>query len=194
MKKIFVATGNPNKVLEFKEITDDLGLEIQYVCPKDFNDNSEPIEDGLTYKDNSYIKAKYWYDKYHLPTIADDSGIEIDFYDGKPGIHSARWMKELSYKERNKKITEEMKDSNNRKASFHCAITYIENDKVSQYEGVVYGNIAKNIKGDKGFGYDPIFITEGQSLTNGELGDDFKKKYSHRALALKKWAKDYEEK
>lgn len=194
MKKILVATGNPNKVIEFKEITDDLGLDIEYVCPKDFNDDSEPNENGNTYKENSYIKAKYYYDKYHLPTIADDSGIEIDFYDGKPGIHSARWMKELSYKDRNTKITEEMKNSSNRGASFHCAITYIENDIVKQYEGIVKGSIADSIKGDKGFGYDPIFITDGQTLSNGELGDDFKKKYSHRALALRKWAKDYEEK
>lgn len=194
MKKILVATGNPHKVIEFKEITDDLGLDIEYVCPKDFNDDSEPDENGNSYKENSYIKAKYYYDKYHLPTIADDSGIEIDFYDGKPGIYSSRWMHELSYKDKNSKILEEMKDSNNRGASFHCAITYIENDNVKQYEGIVHGHIANKIQGDKGFGYDPIFISDGQELSNGQLGDDFKKKYSHRALALRKWAEDYEEK
>lgn len=192
MEKILIATGNPHKVSEFKEILEVLDINVELVSPKDLGEYSEPVENGNSYAENSYIKAKYYYDLYHLPTLADDSGIEIDFYDGKPGIYSARFLSDLSYKDRNAHIINEMKDSDNRGAKFKCYVTYIKDDKVSNYEGIVEGSIAFDAKGDEGFGYDPIFIPKGESKSNAQLGQDYKNRYCHRAIALQKWAKDYE--
>ena len=188
MKKILIATSNAHKVKEVKDIFDSLNFSVQLLTPKDLdpNNSNEPIEDGNSFKDNSYIKAKFYYDLYHMPTIADDSGICIDFYDGKPGIYSARWLKELSYKEKNIKITSELEGSNNRGAQFVCGITYIDDNQTLYFEGVLNGSIAFKPQGEEGFGYDPIFIIDGQSKTTAELGEEFKKYNSHRALALRK--------
>lgn len=194
MRKIFIATGNAHKISEFREIFDTLGLEAELVSPKDFNDDSEPVENGSTYKENSYIKARFYYDKYHLPTLADDSGIEIDFFDGQPGIHSARFLPGMSYPERNDYICDKMKDSDNRGASFHCVVTYIdEKGEARFHEGVVKGSIAREPKGIEGFGYDPIFITDGYDKTNALMGQEFKNSHSHRAIALRKWVEDLED-
>ena len=194
MKTIMIATGNPHKVKEFKEIFDVFELEINLVSPKDYNDDSEPIEDGNSYKENSLIKAKFFYDKYHIPTLADDSGIEIDFYDGKPGIYSARFLKDMSYEEKNIYITNEMKGSNNRGARFMCCVTYIENDEIYSFEGILNGTISDVPVGDEGFGYDPIFIPNGYNTTNAVLGQEFKNTHCHRAIALRKWADFFENK
>ena len=194
MKKILIATSNAHKVKEVKDIFDSLNFSVQLLTPKDLdpNNSNEPIEDGKSFKDNSYIKAKFYYDLYHMPTIADDSGICIDFYDGKPGIYSARWLKELSYKEKNIKITSELEGSNNRGAQFVCGITYIDDNQTLYFEGVLNGSIAFKPQGEEGFGYDPIFIIDGQSKTTAELGEEFKKYNSHRALALRKLVEYFE--
>ncbi len=194
MKKILIATSNAHKVKEVKDIFDSLNFEVELITPKDLDpiNLNEPVEDGNSFKENSYIKAKYYYDLYHMPTIADDSGICIDFYDGKPGIYSARWLKELSYKEKNIKITEELKNSTNRGAQFVCGITYIDDSQSLYFEGVLKGSIADTPCGTEGFGYDPIFIIDGQSKTTAELGEEFKKYNSHRALALRKLVEYFE--
>lgn len=194
MKKILIATSNAHKVKEVKDIFDSLNFKVELITPRDLDPNlkDEPIEDGDSFKANSYIKAKFYYDLYHMPTIADDSGICIDFYDGKPGIYSARWLSNLSYKEKNEKITSELKGSNNRGGQFVCGITYIDNDETLYFEGVLNGSIADTPQGIEGFGYDPIFIIDGQTKTTAQLGEDFKKYNSHRALALRKLVEYFE--
>lgn len=193
MKKLMVATSNQHKVMEFKEIFELFGLtDIELVCPKDFNDDSEPIEDGNSFFDNSLIKAKFYFDKYHMPTLADDSGISIDYFDGKPGIYSARFLPGMNYAEKNEYIVNELKGSDNRGAQFTCVVTYIEeNGTVHQYEGIVEGTIAQKPEGNGGFGYDPIFVPNGQDKCVGLLGQDFKNHYSHRSIALKKFVDEY---
>ena len=195
MKKILIATSNAHKVKEVKDIFDSLNFDVELFTPKDLDpsNHNEPVEDGNSFKENSYIKAKFYYDLYHMPTIADDSGICIDFYDGKPGIYSARWLKELSYKEKNIKITNELRGSKNKGAQFVCGITYIDNEQTLYFEGILKGSIADKPCGEEGFGYDPIFIIDGQTKTTAQLGEDFKKYNSHRALALGKLV-DYFEK
>ena len=195
MKKILIATSNAHKVSEVKDILASLNYEVDLITPKHLangKDIGEPVEDGSTFKENSYKKAKFYYDLFKMPTIADDSGICIDFYDGKPGIYSARWLSELSYKDKNNKICDEMKDSTNRGAQFVCGITYIDDNGVSYYEGVINGQIAKMPMGEEGFGYDPIFVQEGQTLSTAQLGEEYKKYNSHRALALRKMVEDFE--
>ncbi len=195
MKKILIATSNAHKVSEVKDILASLNYEVDLITPKQLangKDIGEPVEDGSTFKENSYKKAKFYYDLFKMPTIADDSGICIDFYDGKPGIYSARWLSKLSYKDKNNKICDEMKDSTNRGAQFVCGITYIDDNGVSYYEGVINGQIAKMPMGEEGFGYDPIFVQEGQTLSTAQLGEEYKKYNSHRALALRKMVEDFE--
>lgn len=195
MKKILIATSNAHKVSEVKDILASLNFDVDLVTPKQMaegKDLGEPIEDGNTFKENSYKKAKFYYDLFKMPTIADDSGICIDFYDGKPGIHSARWLSELSYKDKNEKICNEMKGSDNRGAQFVCGITYIDEDGVRYYEGVIKGKIADAPMGLEGFGYDPIFVQDGQTKSTALLGEEYKKYNSHRALALRKMVEDFE--
>ncbi len=107
-------------------------------------------------------------------------------------LYSARWLSNLSYKEKNEKITSELKGSNNRGGQFVCGITYIDNDETLYFEGVLNGSIADTPQGIEGFGYDPIFIIDGQTKTTAQLGEDFKKYNSHRALALRKLVEYFE--
>lgn len=191
MDKLFIASNNKDKIAEIKEILSQNNIEIELVTPSSFDDHDEPIEDGKSFEENAYIKAKYYHDKYHLPTIADDSGISIDFFDGKPGIHSARFLQPLNYVEKNDFILYLMRNTNNRKASFIADLCYIdENDKASHYLGINEGEIARHQAGNEGFGYDPIFLIPKYNKTEAELGNDYKNANSHRAKALKKWIED----
>lgn len=188
MRKIFIATGNVNKIKEFKEIFDSMGLDIELVSPTDFNDKSEPIENGTTYAQNATIKAKYYYDKYHLPTFADDSGMEVEFLNNFPGIYSARFMASYSYKDKNDAIIRILEDAPNRNAAFICVISYIdENGEIHEFEGINKGTIAYEQKGSDGFGFDPIFVIPEFNKTEAELGLTYKNKYSHRAIATNKF-------
>lgn len=192
MNKLFVATSNQNKIFEFKKIFDENKIDVELVSPKDFNDTSDPIEDGNTFEENAIIKAKFYYDKYKLPTIADDSGMCIDFFNGFPGIYSARFMNKYSYHEKNELIIKALDGIDNRKATFNCVVAYIDiNGKVNSFEGINEGTIAYKEAGSEGFGYDPIFIIPEFNKTEAELGYAYKNKYSHRAKALNKFIEFY---
>lgn len=192
MNKLFVATSNQNKIFEFKKIFDENKIDVELVSPKDFNDTSDPIEDGNTFEENAIIKAKFYYDKYKLPTIADDSGMCIDFFNGFPGIYSARFMNKYSYHEKNELIIKALDGIDNRKATFNCVVAYIDiNGNINSFEGINEGTIAYKETGSEGFGYDPIFIIPEFNKTEAELGYAYKNKYSHRAKALNKFIEFY---
>lgn len=192
MTKLFVATSNQNKIYEFNKIFSENNIEVELVCPKDFNDFSEPIEDGKTFEDNAILKAKYFYDKYKLPTLADDSGMCIDFFNGFPGIYSARFMKNYTYHEKNELIIKALDGIDDRAATFNCVVAYIDkNGNVNTFEGINSGTIAYKEAGNEGFGYDPIFIIPEYNKTEAELGYAYKNKYSHRAKALNKFIEYY---
>ena len=135
MEKLFVATSNAHKLEEIAKILKLYGIERDLVCPKTFNDNDEPIEDGKTFKDNALIKARYWFNKYKIPTIADDSGITIKFFNDFPGIYSARFMQNSSYYEKNSWILQGMQGVDERDAAFHCVIAYITDNEEKTFEG-----------------------------------------------------------
>ena len=188
IKKLFVGSNNQNKINEIKEIFKLNSFDIEIICPKNFNDNNEPIEDGLSFKENSYIKAKHYYDLYRMPCIGEDSGITIDYFNGFPGIHSKRFLGTLSDYEKNEYILKLMKDVKTRKASFHTCICYIDNDGNDYYfEGINNGEISLKQSGDEGFGYDPIFLIPEYNKTEAELGLAYKNKNSHRSKALNKF-------
>lgn len=188
MKKLFVATSNAHKLEEIREILKLYGIERELVCPASFDDHDEPIEDGKSFKDNALIKARYWFNKYHLPTIADDSGLTIHFFNEFPGIYSARFMQNYSYFEKNSWILKGMKNESDREAKFHCVIAYINENTEECFEGILQGEIADSIKGEHGFGYDPIFFLPELNKTTSELSPEEKNRLSHRSLALRKWA------
>lgn len=188
MEKLFVATSNAHKLEEIREILKLYGIERELVCPASFDDYDEPIEDGKSFKDNALIKARYWFNKYHLPTIADDSGLTIHFFNEFPGIYSARFMQNYSYFEKNSWILKGMKNESDREAKFHCVIAYINENTEECFEGILQGEIADSIKGEHGFGYDPIFFLPELNKTTSELSPEEKNRLSHRSLALRKWA------
>lgn len=188
MEKLFVATSNAHKLEEIREILKLYGIERELVCPASFDDHDEPVEDGKSFKDNALIKARYWFNKYHLPTIADDSGLTIHFFNEFPGIYSARFMQNYSYFEKNSWILKGMKNESDREAKFHCVIAYINENTEECFEGILQGEIADSIKGEHGFGYDPIFFLPELNKTTSELSPEEKNRLSHRSMALRKWA------
>lgn len=191
MDKLFVATNNSHKLKEIRDILNDFNIQFDLVCPKDFNLNQEPIEDGLTFEENAFIKAQYYHDLVNLPTIADDSGISIDYFANNPSIHSARFLGDTTYNEKLNYILKLMDGVNNRKAHFNCVLAYIDKDgNKKSYHGQIDGMIADSIRGKNGFGYDPIFCYGNNSMTNAELPYGSKNEFSHRYIVLKKWVED----
>ena len=190
IKNLLIGTNNKGKLREIRSL---LPKYINIYSTVGFKLNS-PKEDGKTFKENSLIKSKYFSLKSNLICLADDSGLEVDLLNKRPGIFSARWggrkgdfnkaikkvYKELSKVEKNwqqKKV----------KARFICAlsISYL-NKKIACVQGKVEGHISSVPKGKNGFGYDPIFIPLGKSKTFGEMKASQKYKMDHRFDAFKK--------
>ncbi len=195
MIKILVATKNKGKIKEIREILKTLPIKI-IELPEDDEDTVK--EDGETYLENALKKAQYYANKYKLPTLSDDSGLEIDALGGAPGINSARFLNEkTSFDEKMKKILELLKDNPNRKARFRTvAVLYLPREKkYFTTEGIVEGEIleAPEKKEGSGFGYDPIFKPIGFDKSFSMLGKEIKNKISHRSKALDKMKKIIEE-
>lgn len=185
-KKILIATNNPGKFKELKEI---LPKKIKYFKPRDFN-LKEPIENGKTFKANAKIKSLFAAKKTGIICISDDSGLEVDSLNKRPGIFSARWAgPSKDFNIAIKKIYNLLKKKNklNSKARFVCAISIAFPDgKSFEYQGKVEGNISFPAKGKKGFRYDPIFVANGDSKTFAEISKKKKNKTSHRFKAFSK--------
>ena len=186
--EIVVATKNKGKIKEIKEVLK--GIDAEILSIDEIGLEIEVEEDGRTYSENAAKKAVEVAKRTRKTALADDSGLEIDALNGKPGINSSRFAGvDADDRERNLKILEMMKDVPHEKrgARFRCVIAIAEpNGKSYTCEGVCEGEIAESIRGDKGFGYDPIFIIPEYGKTFGELGPEVKDKISHRAKALKK--------
>ncbi len=190
MKTIFIASNNAHKIYEIGEILHKKGFEAKLICPRDFDDHEEPVEDGNTYWENAYKKASFWYEKYGYPTLADDSGISIKYFGWRPNIYSSRFLAEYGDEGKNYKVLEMMEGVKDREAVFEAVICYIENGEVKYYHGENRGEIALEARGTEGFGYDPIFLIPAYGKTEAELGNDYKNENSHRARALEKWVND----
>lgn len=185
--KIVIATNNQGKVKEFKQMLEPLGYEP--VSLRDEGIEIEVQEDGETFAENAHIKAQAVYDICHCPVLADDSGLEIEFLGGAPGIYSARYAGEdATDKERCDKILSELEgvDESLRGARFACAI-YCILDEEHEYSvlGTFNGFIGTEPMGENGFGYDPIFMVD-EKTSVAMLDDEEKNKISHRAVALQK--------
>ena len=190
IKKLLIGTNNKGK---FKEIKDLLPKHIKTFSTYSYNLKS-PKENGNTFKENSLIKSKYFSKKTKMFCIADDSGLEIDILNKRPGIFSARWGgKNSDFKKAIKKVYRELakKDKNWKnkmiKARFICALSISFLDKkIICVRGKVEGSISQKPKGINGFGYDPIFIPNKENKTFGEMSSLKKYKIDHRFQAFKK--------
>jgi len=188
--KILVGTNNIGKL---KEIRDLLPKNLEIYSTSDFKIKS-PIENGKTFEENSLIKAKYFSKKSKMICLSDDSGLEIDYLNGAPGIYSARWGgKKGDFVKAMKRVFKELERKNKNwktrkiKARFICALTiYGPNQKTISSIGKIEGHISSFIKGNNGFGYDPIFIPIGKKITFGEMKASKKYKMDHRFKAFKK--------
>lgn len=184
--KIIFASNNKNKLSELKQILSPFGYEI--VSQSEAGINIEVEENGKTFEENSFIKAKAIYDITESAVIADDSGLEVDYLNKAPGVYSHRYAGEnATDKDRCEKILSELNDvpNENRTARFVCVICYIDgNGKEMLLRGECEGFIGKEMRGNNGFGYDPIFMIGDKSFA--EISSEEKNKISHRANALKK--------
>ncbi|MBR1654055.1 MAG: RdgB/HAM1 family non-canonical purine NTP pyrophosphatase [Clostridia bacterium] len=187
---IIIASNNQGKIREFKKMLEPMGYTV--LSQSEAGINLEVEETGTTFKENATLKAEAIYKLKNTPVLADDSGIEVEFLNMEPGIYSARYMGLDSDEARRNCILEKMQgvEENKRKARFVCCICYIDENGNKKYaEGYWNGKIAEEARGENGFGYDPIFIPDGENITSAEMLPDDKNQKSHRAQALKKLKK-----
>lgn len=190
--RIIFATGNENKMREIREILGDLGLEI--VSMKEAGISVDIVEDGETFEENAMIKAEAVSKLCDDIVLADDSGLEVDYLDKAPGVYSARFMGEdTSYDIKNQAIIDKLEGvpKEKRTARFVCAIAAVlPSGKKISTRGTIEGMIGYEIKGENGFGYDPIFYVEELGCTTAEISPEEKNKVSHRGNALRVMRKE----
>ena len=184
---IIIASNNQGKIREFKKMLEPMGYTV--LSQSEAGIDLEVEETGTTFKENATLKAEAIYNLKHTSVLADDSGLEVEFLNMEPGIYSARYMGLDSDEAKRKCILEKMQgvEESKRTARFVCCICYIDENGNKKYaEGYWNGKIAQEEKGNNGFGYDPIFIPDGENVTSAEMTPEDKNSKSHRALALKK--------
>lgn len=186
--ELLIATHNQGKLREWQNLLDGLPLTLRTL--RDFPDCPEAIESGVTFADNARIKAEFYRDYTRLPTLADDSGLEVDALDNAPGVFSARFGDlDFTDAERSRYLLAQLHDvpHQTRAARFVCAITLAvpSSNHIETFSGVCEGSIAVSPRGIQGFGYDPIFIPDGHTQTFAELEAEIKNRISHRARAAR---------
>ena len=188
--KVLIATNNPGKLREIREIL--ASTEIQVISLSEIGASGEPIEDADTFEGNALIKATYFAKETGLPTIADDSGLCFAAHDGAPGVQSARFAGlEGSDKKNNSLLLEKLKDvpDENRTAHFACAMVCVRADgKTLSTSGQCEGVILRKLRGENGFGYDPLFYVPDLEMTFAQLPAEQKHAISHRGKALRAMA------
>lgn len=178
------ATNNPNKLKEVRHIANN---KFNIVGIDEFGITEELPETQNTLEGNALQKAKYLYEKISKNCFADDTGLEVEALNGRPGIFSARYAGEgKSSIDNIKKLLNELKDCSNRSAQFRTVVALILNGKEYLFEGIIKGKIIDELKGENGFGYDPVFVPLGFEKTFAELPLNIKNTISHRAQAFEK--------
>ncbi|ABJ68297.1 XTP/dITP diphosphatase [Pediococcus pentosaceus] len=183
--EILIATKNDGKLKEFKQIFEQKGIVVKSL--KDINDDVEIVENGLSFEENARLKADGYAKSIGIPVLADDSGLEIDALNGRPGIFSARYAGDHNDAANNAKVLSELGGipDEKRTATFHSTVVVRKPDGS---ELVANGNLRGRIlavpRGDNGFGYDPLFFVEAKNKTLAEMTREEKNKISHRALAI----------
>ncbi|MEW6654740.1 MAG: RdgB/HAM1 family non-canonical purine NTP pyrophosphatase [Bacteroidota bacterium] len=182
--KVIFATQNLGKAQEVKNLFE--GTKIEIVSLADLGNDIEIEETGTTFYDNAFIKAKAIYDIYKTPVVSDDSGLEIEQLDGRPGVYSARYAGEsCSFDDNNRKVIEELKSfTQPHRAKFVSQALYYDGVETIAFTGELHGRIIDEPKGNFGFGYDPIFIPDCFTNTLAELMIEEKNIISHRGKSF----------
>ena len=182
MAYIVAATANAHKVDEYRKLLEGQNVELKSLL--DYPGFPGVEENGRSFIENAGIKALAACKYCDVPAFADDSGLEVEALDGRPGIYSARYAP--TDKERIARLLDEMKGQTNRRARFVCAIAIaINGEVIESFEGEIKGTIVDAPRGESGFGYDPVFQPDGYDQTFGEMAPDLKNRISHRANAFK---------
>ena len=183
MELIF-ATHNENKVIEIKNL---IQKNIKLLSLSDIGFKDEIVEDGKSLHENSLIKAKYIKSKYGMNCFADDTGLEVQSLNNEPGVYSSRYAGYPINSNNNiKKLLENLSGFNNKNARFRTVISLIISKNIFSFEGIINGKIIHEIRGNSGFGYDPVFIPSGYNKTLAELSLKEKNTISHRSIAINK--------
>jgi XTP/dITP diphosphohydrolase len=185
IQKIVLATNNRHKISEIQAITPS---SLQWISLSEANILNELPETSATIEGNSMQKAAYAFSRTQLPTLAEDTGLEVEALDGAPGVYSARYAGENATSEENiEKLLFALDKIKNRKARFKTVITFQTFEKVIQFEGIIAGEITEIRKGGNGFGYDSVFIPAGFNHTFAEMEPAQKRELSHRQRAFVKF-------
>jgi len=183
--RLVIASHNPGKVREIRELVLPFGVEVVSAGELGL---PEPEETGDTFAANAALKARAAADAAGLPALADDSGLVVPALDGAPGIYSARWAgpsKDFSLAMQ--RVQTALGDNPDRRAAFVCVLAVAwPGDRLRDFEGQVDGSLVWPPRGDRGFGYDPMFLPAGGRLTFGEMAPDAKHAISHRAIAFRR--------
>jgi len=182
--KICFATQNINKTTEVNRLLAD---RFDVINLLELNFLEDIPETETTLEGNSRLKARFSFEKFGMPSFADDSGLEVDALDGSPGVFSARYAGgERSDISNMRKLLQNLEGKTNRNAQFKTVITLMWAQGEKQFTGIIKGKIVHEMKGDFGFGYDPIFVPDGYDCTFAEMSREQKNNISHRAIAVKK--------
>ncbi len=183
--KILIASQNQHKIEEIKAFLD---FKVELISMSEMGIDVDIPETGQTLSENSLLKAQYLANKFDLPCLADDSGLEVEALNGAPGVFSARYAGEEKDDQKNMDLLlDNLRDLENKNARFVTVLTFHLNGEFHQFEGEIKGRIISNKRGNQGFGYDPIFIPEGSEKTFGEMSLTEKNTIAHRARALEKF-------
>lgn len=183
MKNIVFATNNKNKLREIRDI---VGSKYNILSLSDINCHEDIPETADTIEGNALLKARFVKEKYGYDCFADDTGLEVEALDNRPGVYSARFAGEECNSENNiNKLLSELEGIENRKARFRTVIALIKGENEEEFEGVIYGNISHERHGEGGFGYDKVFVPENYEKTFAEMLPEEKNSISHRAKATR---------
>lgn len=184
MKQLVLATRNNHKIAELKTLLNNTGVEI--LTLDNFPNHPPLVEDGTTFQENALKKARTVFQYTKLPALADDSGLEVFFLNGRPGVYSSRYAGENATDEQNNvKLLAEMRGvaPRRRRAQFRAVLALVGPGYEELAEGICLGKLAEAPRGTNGFGYDPIFVPDGFAKTYAELTTEEKNRISHRAKA-----------
>lgn len=182
MRELIFATNNEHKLREIREI---LGNRFRIISLREIGLDVDIPETGDTLQENARQKASFVYERTGRDCFADDTGLEIDALDGRPGVYAARYAGEgCTFADNVQKVLREMEGVTNRKATFRCVICLIENGREHYFEGNVPGRITATSSGVAGFGYDPVFLPDGHQQTFAEMPPHLKNGISHRGRAV----------
>lgn len=183
MKDIVFATNNKNKLREIRDI---VGGKYNILGLSEIGCHDEIPETAATIEGNALLKARWVKEYYGYDCFADDTGLEVEALDNRPGVYSARYAGEDCNSENNiDKLLSELEGKENRRARFRTVIALIIGNEVKEFEGVIAGNIARERHGNEGFGYDKVFVPQGETRTFAEMPSAEKNSISHRAKATK---------